>query len=234
MAARLDARDRERMRANGLRPMVADKALATLMQLMATDVSQAVVAAFEPAAGLAPTALLARHPLLAALRPAQPAQGTVPAGGLRERIAAAPEHMRLRLLTDAILALLARVMRITDASSLSADQGFFDLGLDSLTALDIRSGLEHALAQPLAPTLAFSHPNAHRLALHLLHDVLGHPRPHAPGATGDGALIQATAQARPTAAPPSVHAPVDQLSEAELADALRAEMALLAVPEVQN
>jgi epothilone polyketide synthase D len=51
-------------------------------------------------------------------------------------------------------------------------QGLFDLGFDSLMALELRNRLETAVGRPLAATLAFDHPSIAGIALHLL-DLLG-------------------------------------------------------------
>ncbi len=47
-------------------------------------------------------------------------------------------------------------------------QGLFELGMDSLMAVELRSRLEAGLGQALPPTIAFDHPTIERLARHLL------------------------------------------------------------------
>ena len=52
-------------------------------------------------------------------------------------------------------------------------QGFFDLGLDSLTAVELKNRLEADLNATLSSTLAFDFPNIQILATHLMHTVFG-------------------------------------------------------------
>jgi hypothetical protein len=43
----------------------------------------------------------------------------------------------------------------------------FDLGIDSLTAIDLKLRLEKALGQPLRTTIAFDYPTTAAMATHL-------------------------------------------------------------------
>ena len=47
-------------------------------------------------------------------------------------------------------------------------QGFFEAGLDSLMATDLRNRVQEAAGVALSPTVAFDHPNLDRLASHVL------------------------------------------------------------------
>ncbi|WP_461003993.1 type I polyketide synthase, partial [Streptomonospora sediminis] len=53
-----------------------------------------------------------------------------------------------------------------------ADQGFTDMGLDSMAAVELRDRLSAELGTELAMTVAFDHPTPTALADHLLNDVL--------------------------------------------------------------
>ena len=58
-------------------------------------------------------------------------------------------------------------------SQLPADDlGFFEMGLDSLMAMDLRNRLQGTLGHALSSTLTFDYPNVPKLAEHLLRDVL--------------------------------------------------------------
>jgi amino acid adenylation domain-containing protein len=54
---------------------------------------------------------------------------------------------------------------------LDRDQGFFEMGMDSLLALEFRRRLETALGAALPATLFFDHPNINALTRHLTGDV---------------------------------------------------------------
>ncbi|HKB10090.1 MAG TPA: acyl carrier protein, partial [Vicinamibacterales bacterium] len=63
-----------------------------------------------------------------------------------------------------------RQCRKTDAPA--PRRGFFTIGFDSLTALELRHRLARALAAPLPSTLAFDYPNIHELSEYLAREVL--------------------------------------------------------------
>ena len=88
------------------------------------------------------------------------------------------------------------------------DQGLFDMGMDSLMAVDLKTRLEAAVGHRLPSTLTFNYPTVTALAGYLADEVLG-SRP------------AADSPASP-AAPTPADASRDDLSEDELA-ALLAE-----------
>ena len=52
------------------------------------------------------------------------------------------------------------------------DQGFFGMGMDSLTSLELRNRLQDLLGRPLPPTLLFDHSTPEKLVTYLT-DLLG-------------------------------------------------------------
>lgn len=84
----------------------------------------------------------------------------------------APEE-RLDLLTAYILDQIAEITP-TGTEAPEADRGFFDQGLDSMNAIELRNRLQASLGGVLPATLAFDYPTPKRLAQHLLErDTLG-------------------------------------------------------------
>jgi acyl carrier protein len=78
---------------------------------------------------------------------------------------------------DVVLAFVqgevARILGIPKPEGIDVDQGLFDMGLDSLMAVDLKSRLEAGVGQPLPSTLTFNYPSVGALANFLLQDVLG-------------------------------------------------------------
>ena len=81
---------------------------------------------------------------------------------------------------------VASVIGLQSPDLLAADQGLFDLGVDSLMAVDLARRLERALGRQLPTTLAIDHPTVDALtdhllelgtSLHLFHGASGAPAP---------------------------------------------------------
>ncbi|MFF6994951.1 beta-ketoacyl synthase N-terminal-like domain-containing protein [Streptomyces sp. NPDC008313] len=85
-----------------------------------------------------------------------------------------PAQRRDRML-DWVCTQVAAVLGLSD-DELRADQGFFELGMDSVMSLTLRLRLSRELETELSSTVAFEHPTAVALTAHLL-DQLGHGGP---------------------------------------------------------
>jgi acyl carrier protein len=94
------------------------------------------------------------------------------------------------------------VLGLEDPLALDRQQGFFQLGMDSVMSVRVRNQLEISLARELPSTLAFDHPSVDALAAHLAREL---------GVTAPVAGPAATAS-------------LDDLSAAELEALLAAEL----------
>ena len=94
---------------------------------------------------------------------------------LRARLLAAAPETRLADLHAAVADELAHVLR-RPAERLGPDVPLQQLGLDSLTALELRNRLEAALDLALSPAVIWHHPTLRTLTRHL-HDALGPAAP---------------------------------------------------------
>ncbi|MDT0441397.1 type I polyketide synthase [Streptomyces johnsoniae] len=100
---------------------------------------------------------------------------------LLARLAALPPTERDELLLDLVLAEVAVVLGMDGADDLEPRQGFFEIGVSSITAVELRIRLERRFACALPATLAFEQPTAEAVARYLAADVLGLPAADAPG-----------------------------------------------------
>jgi hypothetical protein len=91
----------------------------------------------------------------------------------------------------------------------------FDMGLDSLMAVDLKSRLEAGVGQPLPSTLTFNYPSVGALANFLLQDVLGDAAEPVPAAARE---------VRPAEEAVASRDPEADLSEEELAALLRQKL----------
>ncbi|WNG36476.1 acyltransferase domain-containing protein [Archangium violaceum] len=90
---------------------------------------------------------------------------------VRQLHQAAPSRRRT-LLMDYVRSSISRIMEMEAAQLSDPSQGFFDMGMDSLMAVELRKRLETGLGRTLSTTLAFDHPNIGALVEHLIRDVL--------------------------------------------------------------
>ncbi|WP_328609054.1 SDR family NAD(P)-dependent oxidoreductase [Amycolatopsis sp. NBC_00345] len=81
-----------------------------------------------------------------------------------EAVAAAAEPDRLPLVLDKVRAVVAKVLGHQDATRIGAETGLLDLGLDSLTAVELRNELGAATGLRLPTTVAFDYPTPAALA----------------------------------------------------------------------
>ncbi|MFC7266197.1 beta-ketoacyl synthase N-terminal-like domain-containing protein [Streptomyces lutosisoli] len=95
-----------------------------------------------------------------------------------------PVQRRDRML-DWVCAQVAAVLGLPE-DDLRADQGFFELGMDSVMSLTLRLRLSRELETELSSTVAFEHPTALALTTHLL-EQLGHPAAGAEDTAADPA-----------------------------------------------
>ena len=87
---------------------------------------------------------------------------------LLARMAAAVDpDARASLLEAHVRRRVAEVMGYEDEGALQPGQGFFQLGMDSIMSVQLRSRLEADLARKLPPTMVFEHPTVKALAAYL-------------------------------------------------------------------
>ncbi len=183
-AGMADAESRARLDKRGVRTLSPADALAGLADVVAASgaqgPAQGVVARIDWARFLPLYQQAGRRAFLAELErevPAQPTTVVAPATlsgktQLVERLTNAPVQQRKKLLTDFLRNTVAEVTRV-DVAEVREDAGFFDLGMDSLMAVELRRHLEQAVGTEIPITLAMDHPRVSDAADYLLGEVLG-------------------------------------------------------------
>ncbi|MDF5759355.1 type I polyketide synthase [Spongiactinospora sp. TRM90649] len=180
MAARGGAE--EFLRRRGLSPMPPALAVAALAQAVdggATCVTVADVdwAKFAPAFSSARTS-----PLIGDLPEVQAALGADaeadeagddPSAALRGRLAAATGTERVRMAQDLVRGVTATVLGYEGPEAVEAERPFKDLGIDSLTAVEVRNRMNAASGLRLPATLVFDYPTPAALARFLLAELVG-------------------------------------------------------------
>ncbi|MFE6396912.1 type I polyketide synthase, partial [Streptomyces sp. NPDC057838] len=143
----------------------------------------------RPVPGVTPTSATAptvttREPAPAA-EPARrrAAARSQPAGSPLERLAVRPAAERVRTLLATVRDRTAAVLGHAGADDIEPARPFTDLGLTSLTAVELRNSLSAALGVTLPATLVFDHPTPAALAAHLADDLFGTASADTPAVT---------------------------------------------------
>ncbi|MCP9272306.1 type I polyketide synthase [Mycolicibacterium arenosum] len=174
-AGMADAESRARLEQRGVQTLSPADALAGLTDAAAAPTAQGVVARIDWARFLPLFEQAGRRAFLAELEREVPAAvpAVSPSGRtqLVERLVNAPVQQRKRLLTDYLLTAVAEVTRV-DVADIREDAGFFDLGMDSLMAVEMRRRIEQGVGREIPITLVMDHPRLSDVADYLLGDVL--------------------------------------------------------------
>jgi NAD(P)-dependent dehydrogenase (short-subunit alcohol dehydrogenase family)/acyl carrier protein len=128
----------------------------------------------------APLTPLLRHHVRKAARPADRAEHKPPVN-LADRLAGLGDEERLTTLARLVRTEVAAVLGHADADAVHDDRGFFEIGFDSLTSLELRNRVEKATGLSLAPTVIFDHSTPGALAKYLrsrlVEEVVSEPAP---------------------------------------------------------
>jgi acyl transferase domain-containing protein/acyl carrier protein len=176
-----DEQARAQLDRRGVRTLPPADALAGMADLMAAassrETAQGVVARIDWTRFLPIYLQAGQRAFLTEL--AREVPGAVPSTSgpsgttrLVEQLTHAPVQQRKKLVLEYLRNAVAEVTRI-DAAEIREEAGFFDLGMDSLMAVELRRRLEHAVGRDLPATLAMDYPGLTDVADFLLGDVLG-------------------------------------------------------------
>ncbi|HEX8119390.1 MAG TPA: beta-ketoacyl reductase, partial [Pyrinomonadaceae bacterium] len=101
---------------------------------------------------------------------------------LKKQLDAAAPGERYGLLRAHVQREVEKVLRFTAADNLDPQAVFSELGVDSLTAVEIKTALEVSVGHPLPITLLFDHPSVEGVTRHLAQDVFSIDLPETPAA----------------------------------------------------
>ncbi|WP_244189031.1 type I polyketide synthase [Streptomyces yokosukanensis] len=200
MVADIGDADVVRLQRQGVLPMSTREGLALFDAAIALDEPVLVPARLRLSAPDAPHAGPVASPLLRALlgTPAGPGGRESTDGALAQHLRSLPPADAEAALLDAVRTQTAIVLGHADTGRIGPDATFKKLGIDSLTALELRNKLGAVTGLKLPATLAFDHPNPSALAQFLTTRIAPDPGAGRPSAAdhlvkeieGLGALLQ--------------------------------------------
>lgn len=86
---------------------------------------------------------------------------------------ALPPSTRLQALKTHVQEQVAQVMGVSSSASIDSHRGLFEMGMDSLMALEVKSRLETSIGEAIPAVVAFEHPTVEALTTHLAESILG-------------------------------------------------------------
>ncbi|BBC63203.1 hypothetical protein MMRN_00990 [Mycobacterium marinum] len=178
MTGHLGERDLARIRRSGLAPMSIGQAVELLDAAVLLDRSTVVAACLDRNA-LASPAVSAELPMLFHSLLPRPTRrvinkdATTHESGLTQRLQALSPDQQHQLLVETVRNQAAVVLGRPSGQDIDPECTFQDLGLDSLTAVELRNRLKAASGLSLSPTLIFDYPTPVTLARHLAQQLIG-------------------------------------------------------------
>ncbi|NEP72540.1 MAG: type I polyketide synthase [Okeania sp. SIO2G4] len=164
MAVRLETQLQNRLESSGIRTIQPEQGMEALESLLSGSQGQVGVFPVNWSQFLTVPGMQ-KMPLLSELISTQP---SVPQkSGLLEKLEAIAISERMELFTTHIRSMIAQTLGLKDGQKLERRQPLFDLGLDSLMAVELKNRLELTLQTSLSSTLLFDYPTLEALVEHL-------------------------------------------------------------------
>ncbi len=161
MAANLDSRNQNRIQTNGIGTIAPQQGLTMLEQLLNQSSAQVAVIPINWSEFLSKSSF--RSPFFANFTQTVK---KLEQSDFRTRLERANVSDRQPLLIEHISSQVAKVLG-RNLSTLEIEQGFFELGMDSLTAVELRNRLQNSLKCSVPANLAFDYPTVIKLANYL-------------------------------------------------------------------
>ena len=184
MTAHLNTADVTRLAGSGLVPITTEHGVALFDAALGSQRPNLVASPFNVGALTRRARNNSLDPVLSALVTSRRQAATATPRTLTTTLANQTPQQRLDTLTAMVTATTAAVLAHPDPAALDPDRPFKDLGIDSLTALELRNTLNQHTGLVLPATLAFDHPTPTTLATHLADLLADTAAPAVPAAHG--------------------------------------------------
>ncbi len=159
------AEQRRRVESSGWRPMSASLALDGMRDLIGAGVTQQMVASIDAEIVKAAYQIRGRRPFLdeiAVAHRGETRKEATTAEWLAQIRSVSPTEQK-QALEAYVTAEVRRAMGVDASQTIEHDRGLFEMGLDSLMSVQLRSRLEAAISKSLPSTLIFNYPSIRTL-----------------------------------------------------------------------
>jgi mycoketide-CoA synthase len=167
MTAHLNTVDVSRLASTGLTPITNERGLALFDAALTSARPNLLASPLNTGALTRRARQNLLDPILSALVTSRRQAATASPRTLAAQLAGQTPQQRLKTLTEMVTATTASVLSHPDPAALDPNRPFKELGIDSLTALELRNSLNQQTGLALPATLAFDHPTPTSLATHL-------------------------------------------------------------------
>ncbi|WP_372509598.1 SDR family NAD(P)-dependent oxidoreductase [Mycobacterium alsense] len=167
MTGHLGTADLTRLARTGLTPITNEHGLALFDSALSTQRPNLLASPLNVAALTRQARHDALPSLLSTLVSSRPRASAASARSLRAQLATQTPEQQRHALTAMVTATTAAVLAHPDPAALDPDRPFKELGIDSLTALELRNTLNQHTGLSLPATVALDHPTPATLAAHL-------------------------------------------------------------------
>jgi microcystin synthetase protein McyG len=158
----------------GIKTIPAQSAIEILSYLIGTGVCQQTVAHINWPVFKELYAVRGQRPLLNQIKE-QASPINEPEMDVSVRLKSIPADERREDLTRLVQSHVSKVLELNASQPIKQQQGFFELGMDSLTSVELRNRLQVDLGVSLPSTLAFDYPTLETLVNYLEHTLMNIP-----------------------------------------------------------
>ncbi|MDJ1183277.1 type I polyketide synthase [Roseofilum casamattae] len=168
LAARMGAQQQNRLADQGIQMIPAEQGLQALTELLGSEQTQAAVFPVNWPQFLIQMGGSNSPPILQEIAGQFDLENLGGGSGPRlreflEQVKAASGDRRLSLILEYLTTTVAKVLRRSPKDLPDAEEGFFNLGLDSLMTIDLAQKIQNDLGISLSSTATFEYPNIQEL-----------------------------------------------------------------------
>lgn len=181
-----DEAEQSQLAKMGIGSLNRDKALEILDTLLQTDLSNAIAVPLNPRRMYSLYGTIGYESLFEEFsqtpgdnRREKEAKRDAPPAALKQwvlELSNVRDEERRRLLVDYMKEETAAIMKCRP-TEIDPDAGFFEMGMDSIMAVELKEILEEQTGHPIDSTVVFDYPSLNRLAAYLLSEVINLEKP---------------------------------------------------------